>query len=203
MPQFPAVSAAATTFSSLMTLSMARVTSSTVELYGPSYLQLRNNEPQVQTHGNSKPQTEAKYHVTALQTAQSVFRIENSMLSHSSSLMSANLYLGPISWPTSTSRQTIATKSSSISPTARNSQSVALEIPNTIESTISTKPTKRETRSTTFSTAFRPSPLRRSLHPKCPTELNTTSPPTADRSNQRSESSTRKNWPSPSKNLRS
>ena len=146
------------------------VTSSTAAPSGRLSRQPLNNGPPAPTHGNSKPQTEAKFPATVLQTAKSVSQTENSTLSRSSSPTFANLYLGQTSSPGFTSPQTTVTKHSSTSQMVQKYQLVSIEIPTQIASIKSTKLTKRGTHSTISSTVSHHSPLPRSLQPKFPTE---------------------------------
>ena len=170
MPLFLAVPAAAATYSSHMTQTTLPVTSSTAAPFGPSSLQPLNNEPPAPMHGNLKPQTEARFPVTALQTAKFVSQTANSTPFRSSSQMFVNQYLGQTSLPGFISPQTTVTKHSSTSQTGRKFPLVSIEIPTATASITSTKPIKKGTRSTTSSTVFHRSLLPRSLQPKCPTE---------------------------------
>ena len=170
MPLFLAGPAAAATCSSHMTQTTLPATLSTAALFGPSSRQPLNNEPPVPMHGNSKPQTEARFPVTALQTAKSVSQTASSTPFHSSSPMFVNRYLGQTSLPGFISPRTTVTKHSSTSQTGRKFPLVSIEIPTATASITSTRPIKRGTRSTTSSTVFHCSPLPRSLQPKCPTE---------------------------------
>ena len=170
MPLFLAVPVAAATCFLHMTQTTLRATSSTVAPSGPLSRQPLNNGPPAPTHGNSKPQTEARFLATVLQTAKSASQTENSTLSLLSLPTFANLYLGQTFLPGFISPQTTVTKHSSTSQMVRKYQLVSIEIPTQIASIISTKLTKKGTHSTTSSTVSLRSPLPRLLQPKSPTE---------------------------------